>query len=346
MDKNVPATKAARRPRPGLCARRTRRKASAKQKPRIYRFNGEVLPQTSTRRHPTPKDLLRRLEHTCGVSMYRIRLIQDGQMLRASGKRPFASAKSIQMLLLPYVQDNSSRDVLQSLETANRTQNTAALRELLWRPVDPNTAFPRYLPRPITALELALLSAGPRTETILSTLLKAKARPNDPRNQGMLCLAVQQNDSKTLQLLLRHRADPNSSTNRITPLDIASQLPHQEQEPKAALMLLAARAEIQGMLQDENSWTLEPRRKDYLDYAPPRSLASTVCLVRAAAGLPDHTHLQQITLRDWQSCCSTHQAYCACERTRVRVVQIVFPPWLQRPAVFVLEHALYLCSRC
>ncbi|CAE7266855.1 ANKRD50 [Symbiodinium sp. CCMP2592] len=299
MDGIFPAAKQAPLRRPGKFARRTRRKASGPQQLRICKLSGEVVAKTNTHRHRTPMDLLTYLEPVCGVSKYRIRLLHDGQRLRKNGVRRFSSAEDLQVVLLPYVRTNSNSQVSRNLREALYEQDTAKLKKLLWRPVDPNTTFPRYLPRPITALEFALLNQGPRTKTVLLTLLEAKAALDRPENQGMLCTALKHGEDECVRLLLKHRADPNGSKNRIMPIDIACQRrpeqgSFQREAPKTVAMLLSAKADVQPMLRDANSWAMQPTPRDYLDYIHPRTLASTVSLVRAAVMHANPTFMQQL----------------------------------------------------
>ena len=293
----VPARKKAPRPKPGNFARRTRQKTSALHQLRICKLSGEVVARTDAHRHQTLLSLLTSLEPTCGVSKHRIRLLQDGHVLQRDVNLQPSAPLDLQLVLLPYMQTNN--EIARSFREALHDQDTVKLESLLWQPVDPNTTFSRYLPRPITALELALLNPGPLTKTMLSTLLDAKAAPDRPENQGLLCMALEREEEACVQLLLRHRADPNRSSNRITPIDIACQRCHaamsfQYQEPRTAVMLLSAGADAQPMLRDANSWTMQPTPKDYLDYMHPRTLASTVSLVRAATTLSTPAVMRQI----------------------------------------------------
>ena len=242
-------------------------------------------------------DLLTYLEPACGVCKYRIRLLRDGQMLQQDGSCHFSSAQDLQLILLPYVRTN--REVSRNLREALYDQDTAKLKKLLWQPVDPNTTFPRYLPRPITALEFALLNAGPRTKAVMSTLLEAKAALDRPENQGLLCVALQHGKDECTRLLLKYRADANGSKNRITPIDIACQrrpdtMSFHDEGPKTVAMLLSAKADIEPMLRDASSWAMQPTPRDYLDYIHPRTLASTVALVRAATVHPNPKFMRQI----------------------------------------------------
>ncbi|OLP78029.1 hypothetical protein AK812_SmicGene41826, partial [Symbiodinium microadriaticum] len=241
MARAVPARKKAPRLKPGNFARRSRQKTSALHQLRICKLSGEVVAHTDTQRHQTLLSLLTSLEPTCGVSKHRIRLLQDGHVLQRDVNLQPSAPLDLQVVLLPYMQTNN--EIARSFREALHDQDTVKLENLLWQPVDPNTTFSRYLPRPITALELALLNPGPHTKTMLSTLLEAKAAPDRPENQGLLCMALEREEEACVQLLLRHRADPNRSSNRITPIDIACQRCHeamsfQYQEPRTAVMLL------------------------------------------------------------------------------------------------------------
>ena len=246
-----------------ITPRRLRRKTAESRTLRVRDMSGDIVLHTDTLSHPTLELLLDHLASVTEQSPFQMRLLHHERILD-DPKYRFPSSLDLQLVLLNY--EAPGHEESSALKEALTNGDEEELRRLLRRPVDPNAPlnpFPSTLTF-LLSLRQERRSSG-ATSAQLRMLLNAKANPNEHANENVLYLAVKNNSVECVDLLLRHRSDPNKHDKTTSPLLKACE----EKSIEIVEHLLKARADFRpvarcdissGACMDSNTIALYMRR--------------------------------------------------------------------------------------